>query len=327
MAKTIVKRGQTYSKLAKELMIPEEDLKRANPGVKTLKTGQILNKPTNRFNGQGVTGGTNRGATFEAQPENKGGNVLPSLAPVQTNPFTGNAIQTGTATVSPSAPTRDFFPPIIGTITPNVQSGYSTAYPLQPSPRFGRPNPPATQLAPAASTWQGYPPVIKSNLPQQGGTPSTQGASYRDPRALNRGNQQVQRGNIPLTEKIPSGTSPKTVSGTAAPSVLPPRPDPNTQPYTGDPRDPNTQMWINYWNQAAILAAQNPEAYRAAMGIDNTPRVMTREEIRRMKQEQRRREAAKSAGDDVSYSSGDPGDFGNPYAYPELRRGIIWRTG
>lgn len=301
MAKTTVKAGQGWSAVSKRTNIPEEDLKRANPGVKTLKTGQVLNTP--KFpSGQGVMRGTNKGTTFDES--GKGGNVNPMPAPVQRNPFTGNAIQTGTQVSYPQMPTI------------NTPFGTFGQQPVQSQPNVYIPSsrnlnvnyvvPPVnmtTRVNPVPLTGQqsqqpqpytgtaGYYAVYNQQQKQQ---PYLGSSNYLDPRY-----QQAQ------------AAQPK--------SALPQRPA--TQ-YTGDPNDPNTQKWIDYWNQSAILAATNPSAYYAALGIDpNKPRVMTREEIRRMKQEQRRKQEANMEGDEQqSYGGGG----GNSRFNPELRRNIVW---
>lgn len=63
--------------------------------------------------------------------------------------------------------------------------------------------------------------------------------------------------------------------------------------YTGNPNDPNTAAWKNYWN----YSAQHPETVPQA-----APIVMTRDQVWNMKAAQRRREADQSDG----YSSYQP---------------------
>lgn len=71
--------------------------------------------------------------------------------------------------------------------------------------------------------------------------------------------------------------------------------------FTGNPNDPNTAAWRNYWN----YSAQHPETVPQA-----APVVMTRDQVWNMKAEQRRRENRGSETDgQVSYQ---------PYMQPVL---------
>lgn len=325
MAKTTVKAGQGWSAVSKKTNIPEEDLRAANPGVKTLKTGQVLNTP--KFpSGQGVMRGTNKGTTFDES--GKGGNVNPMPAPVQRNPFTGNAIQAGTQVSYPQMPTINT---PFGTFgqqpvqsQPNVyipsSRNLNVNYVVPPVNMTTRVNPvPLTgqqSQQPLTGQQSQYPPLTgqQSQQPQ----PYTGTAGYYA--VYNQ--QQKQQPYLGSSNYL----DPRYQQAQAAQpkSALPQRPA--TQ-YTGDPNDPNTQAWINYWNASATLAAANPAAYNAELGIDpNKPRVMSREEIRRMKQEQRRRQEANMEGDGASNFDG--GNYANqpnnPYYYPELRRNIVW---
>lgn len=62
--------------------------------------------------------------------------------------------------------------------------------------------------------------------------------------------------------------------------------------YTGNPNDPNTAAWKNYWN----YSAQHPELRPAA-----APVVMTRDQVWNMKAAQRRQRGAEDGGGGVSY--------------------------
>ena len=327
MAIITATRGATYSKLAKELQISEAELKRANPGVKTLKTGQGLNVPSTLSGGIGggsssfqtPTTGTNR-------PPPKGGNVRP----VSTSPSTTGALQGGTSTaVSQLLQLLQIKTPFDSFGTPS-----------QP------PAPPSIYIPPSRNIALNIPPprnaLLGNALTGSQSQPYLGASSYLDPR-WNQGQQsQVplngQQSQVPLNGQqslaqqpylgASSYLDPRWNQGQQSQvplngrPALPFRPDPKTAPYTGNPNDPNTQLWINYWNEAAILAARDPAAYQVAMGIDNAPKVMTREEIRRMKQEQHRRQEAQSA-DSGGYGGGEYGS--DPY-YPEIRRSIVWST-
>jgi hypothetical protein len=62
--------------------------------------------------------------------------------------------------------------------------------------------------------------------------------------------------------------------------------------YTGNPNDPNTAAWKNYWN----YSAQHPETAPAS-----APVVMTRDQVWNMKAAQRRRENKGGGGGDTGY--------------------------
>lgn len=76
--------------------------------------------------------------------------------------------------------------------------------------------------------------------------------------------------------------------------------------FTGDPNDPNTQKWIDYWNAAAANpnSVQPPNQGGGEGG--QAPRVMSRSEIWEMKAEQRRRRNAEEAWDLESGGGYDP---------------------
>jgi len=87
-------------------------------------------------------------------------------------------------------------------------------------------------------------------------------------------------------------------------------------PYTGNPDDPNTQAWKDYWNASARAGVD-------LAGRISAPKVMTREQIWEMKAAGRRRQAASmetTGGDSFSYTTGykDSGEL------PELVRSIVW---
>jgi hypothetical protein len=108
--------------------------------------------------------------------------------------------------------------------------------------------------------------------------------------------------------------------------VIPPRP---AGVYTGDPNDPNTQLWKNYWNASAA----NPAAARAATansgggggGGNNAPVVMTRNEIWEMKARSRRRKMAKGEGENVSNAPVAPKVI-KPTLGNEQNQNVSWRV-
>ncbi len=97
MAKLTVRPKQTVAGIAKTNNISEEEFYLANPGVKTLRPGQVVKVPnapyqlsnaTNPFSGAGVgTGGTNTtGMSFGTAPKPITGNVF-SYAPTGYNSY------------------------------------------------------------------------------------------------------------------------------------------------------------------------------------------------------------------------------------------------
>jgi hypothetical protein len=101
------------------------------------------------------------------------------------------------------------------------------------------------------------------------------------------------RGGTPVMDGMTQTTSQVyTNAGVNQQGVIPPRP---AGVYTGDPNDPNTQLWNNYWNASAA----NPAAAQAAAGGGGNavPVVMTRDEIWEMKANSRRRKQAKGEGE------------------------------
>lgn len=85
---------------------------------------------------------------------------------------------------------------------------------------------------------------------------------------------------VPIFGQITSAQLQQQIAQANAPQVpaTPARPQ---GVYTGNPNDPNTAAWKNYWN----YSAQHPESVPAA-----APVVMTRDQVWNMKAAQRRRE-------------------------------------
>lgn len=111
------------------------------------------------------------------------------------------------------------------------------------------------------------------------------------------------RGGTPVMDGMTQTTSQVyTNAGINQQGVIPSRP---AGVYTGNPNDPNTQLWKNYWNASAA----NPAAAQAAAGGgsggggNNVPVVMTRDEIWEMKARSRRRKQEKGEGDGSGVSS------------------------
>jgi len=284
MATRTVQPKQTVAGIAQTNNISEDQFYLANPGVKTLRPGQVVNVPkpfqftaqpqtANPFAGTGVaTGGTNTtGNSFFNSPANSNGavfsyaptgynsygtlNTLPKPLSNATNPFSGAGVGTGgTNTTGMSFGTAP--KPITGNVFSYAPTGYNSygTLPLTPSQ--------------------------SQNIPPSAGN-------------VNLTPSQSQ--NIPTAQTTVSST-PTRPAGT----------------YTGDPNDPNTAAWKAYWN----YSAQNPSQTQTQ---SEAPRVMSRSEIWNMKAESRRKKMAKSAGDNQTGNSPVM-----PTAQPELVRSIVW---
>ena len=406
MAKITVKPGQSWSAVAKAEGVSEDVLKRANPGVKTLKTGQKINNP---FTGNAIQSGQRiaNEATLrrieratapppppplfqQGQPgirkrDDKGGNVRPSLTPVQANPFAGSqGVYGGTNLQGPTFVTgsqrQTFVTPSGETVRVAPNSAY-TVNPSQPSAFqnflnvMSGANPNAGQAQTAVSNRSGYSgqgAVSVTNNAGKGGNVRPMLAPVQsNPFAgtsvfggqINTEQQRVAQENLrrygfqtppmtgtPQTQPYTgtagytgqfgqyggfqtppmTGTAPRPATygaasymnpayqqqgqQTQAQSPLPPRPEGT---YTGDPNDPNTQKWRDYWNASARLAANDPAAYQQAIGGPTPPRVMTIDEIRAMKKAQRERQGYYDQQQTQSTST---------RRNSELRRNIVWGT-
>lgn len=210
-----------------------------------------------------------------------------SPAPAQQNPFTGNAIQTGQGSVMPqlnlpnpqNIPGVPYIPPLPGTqAAPNVYAPPNVTIPNRP------PN-------------QGFQTPTTNGFQAPSQQPYTGTAGYWAP----YNQQQNQNGG-----RSPDERSVNTPTPT---NNLPVRP---LGVYTGDPKDPNTALWKNYWNDSVRTGYS---------GEPPAPVVMTQAQIWQMKAEQRRREAAKSKGDNVVAPYQIPYQ---QYGDPSLIRTITW---
>lgn len=287
MATIKAKKGDSYSKLSKNLKIPEEDLRAANPGVKTLKSGQIINKPKT-FTGNAIQSG--QAKKPPALPQINVPLNIPQLnmpAPVRNQPqiyMPSGSLQT---------PKAIFNTPVAPITRPTVPS--ITAPPVS-STRRGTPTVTGGQSQEVVVNQFGTAGMYSMNQPQ----PFLGSSSYLDPRF------QTQEATVQPAQPV--------------------RP-PKDSVYTGDPEDPSTAQWISYWNFMATLAKQNPVAYQAELeklGISTAPRVQTREEIRAAKIEQRRKEEAQKEGDTSSSTAGYVPQQGNTYKYPEAVQRVVW---
>jgi len=241
--------GDTPVSIANNNNIPVDELLAANPGVVTVRPGQVLSLPKT------------------------GGGYMPSLTPANNQFQTPNyAGYTGTAGYW-----GQYNQPVTQTTRNNPIPGIT--------------QPPALAQTPALTAARNATPTP----PQQ---PYLGASSYLNP----------------AYRPQPSGVSGDkqgvTGSGTTPPPAMFPTDDKGKPiPYTGDPNDPNTKLWKNYWNASA-------EAGVDLSGRTNAPKVMTRSEIWEMKAAQRRRRSAEQP----SYSGG----FQYDTTLSPLVRNITW---
>lgn len=93
------------------------------------------------------------------------------------------------------------------------------------------------------------------------------------------------------------------------PALVPPKPAAPARPqgtYTGDPNDPNTAAWKNYWNAAAA----NPSAYAPP---PTAPKVMTRDEIWMMKHRARQKKMGQETQVQVQAQAQPPAQWAGSY--------------
>lgn len=295
-------------------------------------------------------------------PQQRQVNIAPRTAPQVYSPTTlkGRFVQ---PTATGQTISRKTYTPYTG--QPVVNSSSDTLRSMQPAPSpMGPPKPPpytgtagywanynkvmsglpADVRAKMASDWDQYQFENPQNLTGQPVGTAGYWGQFNQPAptgpGVNTSTSDTLRtaaaGEQPFLGSS-SYLDPRWQAGATSPKVngvsVPPRPvDVNGQDivYTGDPKDPNTQKWKDYWNEMARLQATNPEAYAAIVGAPPPPKVMTLEEIWQMKAEQRRRAMDAAAEDGAGYSSPTTYDYGgyadplNTYAYPDAVRQLIW---
>lgn len=119
------------------------------------------------------------------------------------------------------------------------------------------------------------------NIPQNitnGGYIAQNGAYVSTQQQTNTHNQVPIYGQITTNQLQQQIQQEKAQANAQAASQLPARPQ---GVYTGDPSDPNTAKWKDYWNWQAANPNLVPKA---------APIVMTRDQVWNMKAAQRRRE-------------------------------------
>lgn len=307
MAKLKVKSGDSLVSISNKNKIPLEDLKVANPGVSTLKPGQAIKVP-NKIE-KLLGGGMNSSAVNVP-------NIIPNFAepfvPKNTpQPGVINNPLIGTPSVMPRV--NSDARPNYGTYTdPRLQAGRGT------NANFGSPDPRLSAGRSQNANYGGQQPYLGSsgylnpayqtpqntqptNVPTASNPRPVNGATG-DPRLLaGRGaNANFTTGQVPLSPDERNGKN-----------TVPARP---ATPFTGDPLDPNTDVWRAYWNATAALG-YDPNAPTPA------PYVMTREEIWQMKAASRRKKLAGMSSDELG-GGGGGGSYA-PYQYSETNQSPI----
>lgn len=302
--------GDTPISIAKANNLPVQDLMAANPGVVTFRPGQVVSIPPSfagaygnerGHRGQaGAQGGTGAGFLTQAaafvQDAYSPSAVMDAFSTPETgrrrrpnNNYTGTAGYYGQAAQNqPVAKTGGGYMPSLVPVQ-NPYAGYTGT-----AGYWGAFN--QQQASPALQAARAAVPT-----PQ----PSMGSPSYMDPRLrpqpsnLIGGDKQGQLG-----------------ASTQAPAMLPTDAKGNVIPYTGNPNDPNTELWKKYWDDSA----------RAGVDLAGRPgpsQVMSRDQIWEMKAAQRRRQSASMGTEGGGYDafSYDTQEQG---IAPELVRNITW---
>lgn len=239
MAKQTVKPKQTVASLAKTNNILEDDFYLANPGVKTLRPGQVVKIPkitTFQF-GQAGTGGTNTtGNSFYNSPSNSNGATFsyapagnnsyaslntpvvqpPSQANFQTPTTNGFTAPAGYTNLTPSQSQN--IPPSAGNVnlTPSQSQNIPTAQtsvssvPAKPAGVYtGDPNDPNT------AAWKAY----WNYSAQNPSTVQTQGDA---PRVMSRSEIWNMKANSRRKKMAKSAGDDQSFSGSNAPTPVTP---------------------------------------------------------------------------------------------------------
>lgn len=289
MPKVKIIKGDTLTKISVKKNVSTAVLKALNPGVKTVKAGQVIRVPKpdkpdkpQRPQLQGLLSGGMNPASVNLP------NIIPNFNQPFQQPFQGQSGQTqqpgvinnplvGTPAVMPRVNTQASgnTPPVPGTQGYTGTAGYWGAY-----------NQPNTQAGGMLSP-------DKNPLVNQGflGSSGYLNPAYQTP-------QNTQPANVPSATTVKLD-NPRPIN-----------PDGSTPAFTGDPNDPNTAAWRAYWNNVAQLGG-DPNIPAAA------PTVMTREEIWQMKAASRRKKMAGMSSDELA------GGGTAPYQYSETTQSFV----
>lgn len=326
---------QTLIKISKENNIPLKTLQAANPGVVTVKTGQVIKLPKLDRNVAGAgalpanrsLAGATAGAGVAITPANR--IYAPENIFRNALTSTGNYI-TNQSGFNPTLPAGNTNPNLAPAPMVNTNVGGAVNIPRTPTETFNETRFITNRNSTGATT---------------GGTLRGAGPGQRNPLILGQGNTSAGAFSTTVTAVDPRldpvrGANPgyrnsvvvgqtsanqaaNQAAGQATVQLAAPRPvnpDGSTPVFTGNPDDPNTKKWRDYWNNVAALGG-DPNIPAAA------PVVMTREEIWLMKAEARRRRGAADG------HTGGGGGLPAPYQYSEqtqsyipeeLARSITW---
>lgn len=211
MAKLTVQPKQTVAAIAKTNNISEDQFYLANPGVKTLRPGQVVRIPNPPQAG------------FQT-PTTNGFTAQPPKPPV--NPFAGAQAGTGGTNAngngfynSPSNSNGAAF-----SYAPAGYNSYASLNtPVVKPPSQANFQTPTTNGFTAPAGYTNLTPSQSQNIPPSAG--------YTD---------------LTPSQSQPTNQTPQTQ--TTQQSGIPPRP---TGTYTGDPNDPNTAIWKARWDWEA----------------------------------------------------------------------------
>lgn len=230
MATYKVQTGETISKVAGKLKIPEQALKTANKGVSTLSTGQIIKVPT---------GG------MLSPEKNSVLKIQPKLLPYQNGtplPNTPANVHTQVPVMGAQNPTGSF---MSGSGAVNVPRPVQTGGMLSPEKnatgaaqnKFGIMNQ-SSMYSPTQAALGVVNEISAGRVP-----------TSITPAVFNQYDAATQQQLAQLYIKNPTtGQYEARADVATANGGMPPRPD---GVYTGDPSDPNTQRWKDYWNSQA----------------------------------------------------------------------------
>ncbi len=310
--------GDTPLSIANQNNIPVEDLLGANPGVVTVRPGQVINIPrppvvpgstaVGNQSGYAMQGGgistTNQyGAGITKTPYASRGTAGYYAAYNQANTGTIPQIQSYEQTAIGN--NSGYVMQGGGISTTNQYGSNVTSY-NGTAGYYGRTAPKTgggkamPSLVPVQNPYAGYTGTAGywGGYNQQQSSPALAAARAATPSTAGYTNlTPSQSQNIPKSAGGISGDKQGTTGTTQQPAAMFPTDEKGKPiPYTGNPNDPNTALWKKYWDASARagvdLAGRNLTA----------PTVMTRDQIWQMKADQRRRQAASMEQDGTAYN-------------------------
>ncbi len=208
--------GDSISSIAAKNNILEQDLLSANPGVVTVRPGQVI-----------------------ALPKTGGGNMY-SPTPV-TNPFAGAGAKVGVGTVGGQPNLGNYNTSYNGFQTPTT-NGFKAPQPYSGYTGTAGYGMQGTPLTPSQVNFQ---TPATNGFTTPGYTNLTPSQSQNIPRPAP---QQPYLGASSYTN--PALQPPTTQTQTSSP-IMPVDEKGKPIPYTGNPNDPNTALWKKYWDASA----------------------------------------------------------------------------